>query len=71
MKLQFGKIYLGGIAGRFAYIKPREKKKNQQKTTLQPTGIRLWFDGMLSSAVVLELSICALLILTVLQLIVW
>lgn len=63
MKLLFGKIYLRGIAGKFACL---GKKKPRQ-----PTGVRLWFDVMLSSAVVLELSISALLVLTVLQLIVW
>lgn len=66
MKLLFGKLYLGGIAGRFVYVKPREKNP-----TKQPTGVRPWFDRMLPSAVILEPGISALRVLAVLRLIVW
>lgn len=37
---------------------------NVGEKTQQPTGVRPWFDGMLSSAVVLGLSISVLLALT-------
>ena len=49
MKLVFGKLHLGGIAGKFEYAKPRGKKAMDVSGYVRP-----WFDGMLSSAVILE-----------------